>query len=83
MLGINVEVPQPLGTAATPLGKYVIRLECNWRFSKNMQVTLNSHNESGWFSLNGLQVGDWALPVVPVLEAIARTHADNQTRSIV
>ena len=77
-LGISVEVRQSLGTFATPLGKYLIRLECYWCLSEDRHVTLTSHNESGWFNPNELQFLDWALPDVPVLEVVLRTYADDQ-----
>ena len=81
-LGISVEVRQSLGVFATPLGKYLIRLECYWCISADRQVTLTSHNESGWFNPNELQFLDWALPDVPALEVVLRTYSDDQVSGI-
>ena len=82
-LRISVEVRQSLGTFATPLGNYLIRLECYWCLSEDRHVTLTSHSESGWFNPNELQFLDWALPDVPVLEVILRTYADDQASGII
>ena len=74
-LGLIVEVGQALGTFSTPQDNYLIQLECFWCAVQNTQVTLSSHDESGWFSLNELKSLEWALPDVPVLEVVLRTHA--------
>jgi len=82
-LGISIKVRQSLGIFATPLGKYLIRLECYWCFSEGRQVALTNHNESGRFNLNELQFLDWALPDAPVLEVVLRTYADDQASDII
>ncbi len=75
-LGISVEVGPIIGTFTTPLDKHFIKLECYWCASKDRDVTLSSHEEAGWFEPNELQVLDWALPDLPVLEVVLRTFVD-------
>ena len=82
-LGISIEVCQCLGTFATPQDKYLIQLECYWCVSEDRQVSLTSHDEAGWFDPIDLQLLDWALPDVPVLEVVLRTIADQPASGIV
>jgi 8-oxo-dGTP diphosphatase len=80
-LEINIEVGPSLGTFVTPLDKYLIKLECYWCISVTKNVQLTSHDEAGWFEPHELQNLDWALPDVPVLELVLRTHADKTAGS--
>lgn len=82
-LGISIEVGQSLGTFVTPLDKYLIQLECYWCNSLERQVSLTSHEEAGWFEPNELQLLDWAVPDVPVLEVILRTLTEKPANGIV
>lgn len=72
-LGIGIEVGPSIGTFTTPLDKYLIQLECYWCMSKDREVALSSHEEAGWFGPIELQLLDWALPDVPVLEVVLKT----------
>jgi len=75
-LGISIEIGQHLGTFTTPQEKYLIQLECYWCITEDRQVSLTSHDEAGWFEPNELQLLDWALPDLPVLEVVLRTAAE-------
>ena len=75
-LGISIQVGQSLGTFVTPQDNYLIQLECYWCISVDRQVSLTSHDEAGWFDPSELQLLDWALPDVPVLEVVLRTLSD-------
>lgn len=75
-LSILIEVCEPIGTFVTPLDKHLIQLECYWCTTGNQKVALASHTEAGWFDPNELQHLDWALPDVPVLEAVLKTFED-------
>jgi 8-oxo-dGTP diphosphatase len=81
-LGIGIEVGPLIGTLTTPLEKHSILLECYWCTSQDREVTLASHEEAGWFEPNELQVLDWALPDVPVLEVVLRTLASQSPSGI-
>ena len=82
-LGISIEVGLSLGTFTTPLDKYLIQLECYWCTSKERPVTLTSHGEAGWFEPNELQVLDWALPDLPVLEVVLKTFTNKPASGVV
>jgi 8-oxo-dGTP diphosphatase len=82
-LGISVEVGLFIGTFATPLDKYLIQLECYWCTSQDREVTLSIHEEAGWFEPVDLNVLDWALTDLPVLEVVLRTLANKPSSGIV
>ena len=71
-LGICVEVGQCLGTFTTPMDTHLIELECYWCTSDERKVTLTSHDEAGWFSVDELYKLDWAQPDVPVLDLVIK-----------
>ena len=66
-LGIDVQVGASIGTFATPLGKYLIQLECYWCTSSSRTVYLSSHDEFDWFTTEDLMHLDWAIPDIPVV----------------
>jgi len=66
-LGIDVQVGEFIGTFATPLGKYLIQLECYWCTSSSRTVHLSSHDEFDWFTTEDLMHLDWAIPDIPVV----------------
>jgi len=74
-LCITIEVGLPIGIFSTPQDKYLIQLDCYWCTTQELQVSLTSHVEAGWFRPLELQVLDWALPDVPVLDVVLRTFA--------
>ena len=82
-LGISVEVGSSIGTFTTPLDTYLIQLECYWCTAEDREVSLLSHEEAGWFELIELQVLDWALPDLPVLEVVLRKLRSNPASGIV
>jgi 8-oxo-dGTP diphosphatase len=75
-LAINIKVLQLLGTFVTPLDKCLIQLECYFCTTEQKEVSLTSHEESGWFEHNQLNLLDWAEPDVPALEAVLSKLAD-------
>ena len=82
-LGISVEVGSSIGTFTTQLDTYLIQLECYWCTAEDREVSLSSHEEAGWFELIELQVLDWALPDLPVLEVVLRKLTSNPASGIV
>ena len=79
-LSIDVSVGKCLGTFITPLDKYLIHLQCFWCTTEQMDVTLSSHTETGWFSAQELLDLDWALPDVPALNLVLKAmNACNDT----
>jgi len=69
-LGIDVQVGEFIGTFATPLGKYLIQLECYWCTSSSRTVHLSSHDEFDWFTTEDLMHLDWAIPDIPVVDQV-------------
>lgn len=72
-LSISVSVGNCLGTFSTPMGKYLIHLQCFWCTTEQTDVTLTSHTEMGWFSPQELLNLDWAVPDLPALKLVLKT----------
>jgi 8-oxo-dGTP diphosphatase len=72
-LSIDVSVGQCMGTFITPVDKYLIHLQCFWCTTNQLNASLTSHTQAGWFSEQELLDLDWALPDLPAVNIVLKT----------
>ena len=69
-LGLDVLVDDEIGLFTTDVGGVRIRLHCFHCRADGESVSLTAHSEVSWRAPGDLGDLDWALPDMPVLEAL-------------
>lgn len=81
-LNVDVAVENHIGTFSTPVGKYMIQLECYWCCANGPEVTLTSHVDYGWFNTDQLTLLEWAVPDLPAVAAVLKQLAPQISQGV-